>query len=437
MQSPHRPQSDDVLSFFSGAGGFSHGFALAGLKPLCGAEVDKHACATYEANIGSECRQLDLSTVTPAVFKDAVRGSQPFAVIGGPPCQGFSTAGMRDSADPRNRLIFNYLHIVDEVRPRWFIFENVEGLLTSGRGDALAELVRQFLKIGYSVRVQKVNLAAYGVPQTRKRVLIIGNCIGADFEFPEETHSFDSGKSKKRTQKPFAPTLMEAIRGLGKPTSSRRITAGYYDHSAGGAFDELMRAGNLSGAVTEHFSLVDAKDRDRFSMLKPGQTMKDLPPELWHDSYKRRAFRRVQDGTPTEKRGGAPSGIKRLHGHLQSLTITGAAFREFIHPEEDRPLTIRECARIQTFPDHYSFAGNAASVMQQIGNAVPPMAAAVFAKHLQELDGRHGSGKFVGTQTREPRLLGFQLTDSLGMSPALQRTESLLRELVEPKLELV
>ncbi|GKT25620.1 DNA cytosine methyltransferase [Acidovorax sp. SUPP3334] len=425
MHSP-QAQSDDVLSFFSGAGGFSYGFALAGLKPLCGAEIDQDACATYERNVGSDCHNVDLSSIDPEYFRKITGGRAPFAVIGGPPCQGFSTAGSRDSSDPRNRLIFNYLNIVDRLRPRWFIFENVEGLLTSGHGAAVSSLVKEFLRIGYSVRVQKVNLAAYGVPQTRKRVLIIGNCLGIDFEFPAETQSYASGKSKKHSGKPFAPTLDEALAGLPMAGKSRQEKLNYSSEVPVNEFDERMRLGNEVGLLTEHFQNVDVKDSEMYSLLRPGQTMKDLPQEHWHESFKRRAFRRVQDGTPTEKRGGAPSGVKRLTGDLQSLTITGAASREFIHPHENRPLTIRECARIQTFPDAYSFSGNAASVIQQIGNAVPPLAASVFAKHLKALDGQFGSG--VGLpRNGDARLLGYMLTEASGMSEALQKTESLLR----------
>lgn len=428
-------RSDDVLTLFSGAGGFSYGFASAGLKPLCGAEIDKSACQSYEANVGSPCYNMDLSQASPSFFKKLLGGKEPFAIIGGPPCQGFSTAGSRNATDPRNRLIFNYLHIVGEVKPRWFIFENVEGLLTSGHGEAVSSLVREFLKIGYSVRVEKINLAGYGVPQTRKRVLIIGNRVGSDFHFPEERFSYDSGKAKKRSNKPFAPTLLEAISGLGEAQSQRTHASEYKSSSPVNCYDALMRNGNQSDLVTEHFDNTNAEDTHRYSLLKCGHTMKDLPEELWHESFRRRAFRRVKDGTPTEKRGGAPSGIKRLHGDLQSLTITGAAYREFIHPAHHRPLTIRECARIQSFPDHYDFSGNASSVMQQIGNAVPPIAAAVFAKHLQELDGMHGSDLLAPTAAQSPRLLGYRLTEATGMSEALKKTDSLLKGFLQHEFE--
>lgn len=431
-----RSKSDSVLSLFSGAGGFSHGFANAGLPPICGAEINVDACATYEENIGSSCHKVDLSVVGPNFFRNVLGAKEPFAVIGGPPCQGFSTAGARNVQDPRNRLIFNYLRIVAEVRPRWFVFENVEGLLTSALGADVFALVREFLWLGYSVRVHKINLAAYGVPQTRKRVLIIGNRLGMDFNLPPEIYSYDSGKSKKRGSLPFAPTLDQALGGLGIAARSRSAIAPYSTVDAINSFDKLMRAGNSSGGVREHFYLTDTKDEELHSLLKPGQTMKDLPEEYWHDSFKRRAFRRVMDGTPSEKRGGAPSGIKRLHGDLQSLTITGAATREFIHPHENRPLTIRECARIQTFPDHYRFHGNAASITQQIGNAVPPLAATEIARHLQKLDGALGSDVQAPLHRMEPRLLGFVLTEATGMSGALQKTESRLNSLLQHELDI-
>lgn len=429
-------QTDGVVSLFSGAGGFSYGFALAGLKPLFGAELDKDACKTYEANVGNSCHNVDLSEISPRLFTKLLNGKAPFAIIGGPPCQGFSTAGSRNAEDPRNRLIFNYIHIVREVRPRWFIFENVEGLLTSNHGDAVASLVREFLHIGYSIRLEKVNLAGYGVPQTRKRVLIIGNRIGADFRFPEEIYSYDSGKAKKLTDNPFAPTLNEAIGSLDRPATNRADRIGYVQPLPLSRYDEMMRNGNCANTFTEHFDNTDVDDAYLYSLLASGQTMKDLPEKFWHKSFKRRAFRRVMDGTPTEKRGGPPSGIKRLRGDLQSLTITGASCREFIHPSEDRPLTVRECARIQSFPDRYEFWGNAASVMQQIGNAVPPIAASLFAAHLQRLDGLYGSGLQTLPTISSPKLLGYKLTESSGMSEALKKTESKLKAIMHPNLEL-
>ena len=425
-------KEETVVSLFSGAGGFSTGFRQAGLKPIFGVEINPDARQTYELNLDGICHQIDLSTVNPAALSNLLGKSKPFAVIGGPPCQGFSSAGSRDSSDPRNKLIFNYLNIVRELAPRWFIFENVEGILTSGDGKDIYRLVHEFLAMGYSIRLQKVNFASYGVPQSRKRVLIIGNRIGAEFYFPREIFSFNSGKIKKLSDKPLAPSLGEALAGLGSPAKRNGLLVPYENLTPTNPFDAFMREGNFAGAVTHHVQ-VDLGGRMQLELLKPGQTMKDLPSELWHDSYKRRANRRVSDGTPTEKRGGAPSGIKRLHENLQSLTITGASTREFIHPTEHRPLTIRECARIQTFPDKYQWIGNNASVIQQIGNAVPPLVAKHLARHLQEVDGSFGAD--TQSMYKKPaKLLGFSLTDAFGMSPALKSTEALLIEIQQRRL---
>ena len=418
-----------VISLFSGAGGFSHGFSKANLKPLFGAEINRDACKSYELNIKSPCHEIDLATAKPAFLKELAGNQTPFVIIGGPPCQGFSTAGPRNSSDPRNQLIFNYIAIVEEFYPRWFIFENVEGILTSGGGKDLTRLVKEFLSLGYSIRLQKVNFAAYGVPQTRKRVLIIGNRMGINFEFPPELFSYDSGKAKKANGLRMAPTLDDALEGLGVAGFEKSCVVSYPAIAAANSYDSLMRNGNYKPGVSQHFQSTSSSDKMQIEILKPGQTMKDLPPELWHESFKRRANRRVSDGTPTEKRGGSPSGIKRLHGNLQALTITGAASREFIHPRYHRPLTIRECARIQSFPDHYEWVGNSASVIQQIGNAVPPIASRVLAEHIQEIDGRFGSGLQTSKTAGIPSLLGFVLTEASGMSPALKNTQLLLKNL--------
>lgn len=425
---------DKVVAVFAGAGGMSLGFCQAGIKPMLAAEIDGYACKTYSAALDQAPLQIDLSD------SDAVRSfvrscgkDEIFAVIGGPPCQGFSTAGTRDQDDPRNRLIFNYLEMVDSLRPRWFLFENVEGMLTSGGGEALACLVKAFLRIGYSLRIEKVNFAAYGLPQARKRVLLIGNRLGIDPVLPSVTHSFNAGKHKESSALPLSPSVSEALAGLGAATPWPAAVP--YVGPPQNAFDERMRDGNAAGAVTLHTWSASEAEILRYRHLKPGDTMKDLPEHLWHESFRKRAFRRVMDGMPTEKRGGAPSGLKRLQGQLNSLTITSAATREFVHPTEDRPLSLREAARLQSFPDRIDFAGPDTARMTQIGNAFPPMMAQVLARHLMALDGRFGAFGTLAT-SRRPKLFGYRLTDAAAMSPALQRSEKLLRAMLEPENQL-
>jgi len=151
---------------------------------------------------------------------------------------------------------------------------------------------------------------------------------------------------------------------------------------------------------------------------------------LQHESFRRRAFRRVMDGTPVEKRGGAPSGLKRLFADEPSLTITSAATREFVHPMENRLLTLRECARLQTFPDWFEFAGSAASRIQQIGNAVPPLLARTVAECIMRSCGF--GAQYNGVERPSLRI---RLTRSEGMSPALARTKFLLTELMDSRVE--
>lgn len=301
----------------------------------------------------------------------------------------------------------------------------VEGLLTSNDGGSVRDLAAAFIRLGYAIRVEKINFAGYGVPQTRKRVLIVGNNVGIDFSMPLYTHTYNSGKAKSKILGlPFAPTVSEALAGLSMPSKDTGSLVGYRAKNPQSQYDELMRADNEGGRTSLHYACIDTDDARKYALLKPGQSMRDLPETHWHESFVRRANRRVSDGTPSEKRGGAPHGIKRLVPYLNAWTITGAANCEFIHFSEDRPITLREAARLQSFPDKYAFAG--ASIAQQIGNAVPPLVASRLARHIANLDDNAPRN----SARNESRLLGFQLTDALGMSDALSMTHQKLTDLL-------
>ncbi|WP_460254974.1 DNA cytosine methyltransferase, partial [Acidiphilium sp. MT5] len=208
--------SPNIISLFSGAGGLSRGFSDAGLCPTLAAELDEDAVATYRSNVSDAVIRADIGAETERIVRevDARKGRKDvFAVIGGPPCQGFSTAGARDHSDPRNRLVFSYLEIVSRLRPSWFLFENVEGILTSGGGDAIVGLAEKLTELGYSFRIDKINFAQWGLPQSRKRVLIVGNRHGINCHLPEATHSFD-GKKHRGNTGVGSVTLGEALAGL-------------------------------------------------------------------------------------------------------------------------------------------------------------------------------------------------------------------------------
>ena len=352
-----------------------------------------------------------------------LRAGELDMLLGGPPCQGFSSAGMKSGEDPRNSLVQHYVRLLEGIRPKWFIMENVEGLLTNDGGVHVRDAVEAFLHAGYSVNIEKIYAQGYGVPQRRKRVLIVGNRMGHDFVFPDPVTVF-SGNIFRKGEITFATatgdlppathTVCQPLAYSGPPTNDLQA---------------YLRG--EAKTVTDHFApALSEIQLQRVSGLMPGQTMKDLPEILQHESFRRRANRRVMDGTPVERRGGAPSGLKRLFADEPCLTITGAATREFVHPIEDRLLTLRECARLQTFPDSFVFTGSAASRIQQIGNAIPPMLARKMAEHIAKNYGFSMQYNF----SAYPKLR-FCLTRSEGMSPALARTQCVLAELMDTKEE--
>jgi DNA (cytosine-5)-methyltransferase 1 len=411
-----------VMSLFCGAGGCSFGFAQAGYRILYASDIDKSAVATYATNFpGTVCAQADVNSIDFILIMEKLGiapGELDF-LIGGPPCQGFSTAGMRFWDDPRNSLLKNYVDALRITRPKWFLMENVEGLLTADCGNYLYEALRAFISVGYTIRVEKVYAHEYGIPQRRKRVIIVGNNLGIDFEFPKPTTTL-KGKIFRGSD----ITLRHAIEDLPVASTNPLDTLSYSLPSPSSKLGQYLRGD--SKVIRDHyFPSLSNLQIERISGLGPGQTMKDLPEHLQHESFKKRANRRVLDGVASEKRGGSPSGLKRLWFDEPCLTITGTAIREFIHPELNRPLTLRECARIQTFPDHFSFIGSSQEKIQQIGNAIPPLMAQIFAENIAADYGFDKKKSVAG------RFLGFSVTKADAMSPALKNTCHLLENLLK------
>lgn len=375
-----------AISLFAGAGGCALGFMRAGVEILAAFDVNPSAVATYNLNFQGDrahCADLSVYDVKRLLSATGISVEGIDIVLGGPPCQGFTTAGQREADDPRNALVNNYVRALGAIRPRWFMFENVEGILTTQGGTSLIDALQSLMNIGYSLALKKVYMQEYSVPQRRKRVIVVGNRLGIDFEFP----------------KPDALS-----------------TGPIFRHGPSTLRDAIEDLEGLESRLPDHdVSHLSSTNLTRIRLLEPGQSMKDLPASLQHDSFKRRSSRRVCDGTPSEKRGGAPSGLRRLVYDEPSLTITSMANSEFVHPKLDRYLTIRECARIQTFPDEFRFAGSPRQKMRQIGNAIPPLFAEQIAKQIQLYD-RMPQGK-IG-----PVLGQYEVTRATAMSPALEKT---------------
>jgi DNA (cytosine-5)-methyltransferase 1 len=382
---PNQIDIPTVVDLFCGAGGMSLGFIDAGFKIIRAIDNWSAAVQTYSANLAdhvieqSVCNDLDLPNAT--------------VYIGGPPCQGFSSAGRRRAEDERNSLVTIFANLIAKAKPNAFVFENVEGFLTGAKGRFVFELLEPLIAAGYRIHLRKINAAHYGVPQHRKRVLAIGG-LGWDPTFPEPTHAAFGAPGAELANLHVSvstPTLAEALACL-PPAKEQQSNDAENDHV---------------------YARLEGDDLKRAELLAPGQRMRDLPEELWHESYRRRANRRVMDGTPSEKRGGAPSGVRRLNPNEPSKAITGGSLRDFLHPTENRYLTVRECATLQTFPADFTFIGRPVDRIQLIGNAVPPVLAKAIAKRLRlDLANR----KHINS---EGRLLSFVPTLSSGMSPIL------------------
>jgi len=176
-----------TLSLFAGCGGCSLGLMQAGYQVKLAVDIDTDACNTYSANLGHQTVvRADLaSTQADDLLAWAGLGANEVdLIVGGPPCQGFSSAGARDWTDPRNALLRRFVEIVTELRPTWFVMENVEGLLTANEGYYIIEVITRFLEAGYWVGARKVYMESHGLPQRRKRVLIVGNLEECDLDFP-------------------------------------------------------------------------------------------------------------------------------------------------------------------------------------------------------------------------------------------------------------
>lgn len=379
-----------AIDLFCGAGGLSRGFHLAGIQTVAAVDDWGPAVATFHRNFPhTKVLHEDIREVHSTSFGQS--GVDIDVVAGGPPCQGFSSAGARGVNDERNSLVSEFARVAIELAPRHVFFENVEGFLTLGHGRFMVHLLDPLVEAGYDVAIRKLNVGNYGVPQLRKRVIVIAS----------------------RTRRPSAPPPTHTAWGAPGATN---VQGRDLPHTI-----SLMKAiSGISNAPDHEPRWPKGIELERIRGLAPGQTMRDLPAELQHASYQRRANRRVADGMPTERRGGAPAGTRRLVGAEPSKAITSAATREFIHPIEDRALTLRECARIQTFPDDFEFVGSRSDRGTLIGNAIPPAFAEGVGKHLVGMD-----------ETNTPVLGGvvveLELTAALGMSPALARTLAMVQ----------
>lgn len=383
------------IDLFCGAGGLACGLTSRGFDVRLGSDIWKPAADTYRANFpGHRFEQVDIRDLTASDILEASGGTPPDLVAGGPPCQGFSSAGARAMNDERNTLVGWYSRLAAEVRSPVVVFENVEGFLTASNGKYVVDLFDPLIEAGYVLRLEKLNVANFGVPQLRKRVIVIA-ALDRTPQRLVPTNSASGAPGVWRVGAGLPPTV-SAAEALSKVSASKRDPL------------SLTRTpGDLELA--------------RIQGLEQGKTMRDLPPHLQHKSWLTRANRRVRDGMPTERRGGAPIGLRRLRADEPSKAITGAATREFVHPTEHRTLTLREAAALQTFPDTFEFVGSRADIATMIGNAIPPKFAAELASAVH-------ATLAMPPDFSEPGVVDFRSTNAEAMSPALARVTQLVEQ---------
>ena len=345
------------IDLFAGAGGLSVGAEMAGITVKYAIEFNKSAAQSYTRNHpDTKMKCEDMRKVNAAEYID--ENSPVFIIMGGPPCQGFSLANTmtRNMENPNNSMFKEFVRFVDEIRPTWFLFENVLGLTNINNGKTEKMIESCFEDLGYKVKAGILWASDYGVPQKRNRYFMIGNSRGIDFEFP---------KPKGETI-----TVRDALRDLPVLENGDSFDSLPYSQSLEEASDyaKLMRR-NSSLARQNFVSRNNDLVIERYKHIGQGQNWRAIPDYLMNNYA---------------DKGRCHSNIyRRLNENQPSVVISNYRKSMIIHPTQDRGLSVREAARIQSFPDNYIFEGPISHIQQQIGNAVPPLLAkAVIEKIL-------------------------------------------------------
>lgn len=377
---PDSQEKLTLVDLFCGAGGLSCGLEEAGFEAIGAVDFDKHAMATYQANHPNTLALVqDIATVKGSDFKKALKGRELDLVAGGPSCQGYSTHGKREENDPRNFLFNHFVRLVGELRPKFFVMENVKGLLTFRKGHFRNLIEKSFDAVGYRIESKVLCAADYGVPQLRHRIVFIGTRLDVPISFPEPTH-----KSEPTLFgiKPYV-TVGEAINDL--PFLGEDLEKEHWEYASPPTCDyqRYAREHTRAKRVTMHQANgVSDQARAVVTLLKEGQGLRSIPSARLPERFKR--MRTIADGS---LRKDCTTLYYRLSRSAPAYTITcyfrNVASGAFTHPIEHRSLSYREAARLMSFRDTYQFHG--AMLPRQIGNAVPPLLAKAIGRHIASL----------------------------------------------------
>lgn len=341
-------KSFTFIDLFSGAGGMSKGFEMAGFSPVLAIDNWQDALDTYKSNTPSaETLCADLSNIDILAIKERYNLHNVDLIIGGPPCQGFSIAGKRIIDDVRNKLYKSFVSFVKVFSPKVFVMENVPNILTIGGGIVRESILNDFNELGYHVEYRVLTASDYGVPQNRRRAIFVGFREG-EYVFP----------------KPNVANKVTAGQALSDLPENSLADGTPYPISAQSEFQVWAR--KFSTGIFNHEATVhNERTRSIINLVPDGGNYKNLPVELQNTRKVHIAWTRLCSTKP-------------------SITID-TGHRHHFHYKYNRIPTVRECARIQSFPDDFVFSHSRTSQYRQVGNAVPPLMAKAIAESLKGL----------------------------------------------------
>lgn len=356
-----------VIDLFCGAGGLSEGFRQAGFHVLAGQDYDDQAGATF-ATTHTEAKFVGgpIQNVTPQQLLKAAgaKRGEIDVIVGGPPCQGYSVYNhQRGVDDPRAGLFREYLRIVKGIMPRWLVMENVTGITSIADGKVVREIYDSMASLGYRVEMKVLKAEEYGVPQERRRVFFIATRTDAPILFPEPTHGPDL--------LPFV-TVWDAISDLPKLENGDKDGSRSYAKRPQNSYQALLR-GDCTTVQNHSASRLSRVNEERMRHIPPGGSWRDIPRDLLPAGMLRA---KRSDHT---KRYGRP---KKTDLACTILTKCDVHWGAYIHPVQNRSFTVREAARLQSFPDFFAFHGSNTEQFVQVGNAVPPLLGKCVAESL-------------------------------------------------------
>ncbi len=335
-----------IIDLFCGIGGLSLGFEKAGFKVISAVDMWEDAIVTYNHNRKDKVAKVEMVEDFNIHELPAIVSQQHIdGIIGGPPCQGFSTVGKRDVDDPRNKMYLEFYKAVRIANPDFFLIENVKGMLTLNKGAFVKDLIKRFGPdgLGYTITYKLLNAADYGVPQNRLRVFYVG-IKNKKFEFPKPLD--------------YQLTAKDGISDLEGSTNEK------YGSEPQNDFQKVMR-GTCAHPYNQDYTQHTEKTISIISKIPDGGNIRSLPPEYWQIRKYNKAFERM--------------------GTFKPSNTIDTGHRNYFHYSEPRIPTVRESARIQSFPDYFEIVGTRGSQYKQVGNAVPPMLAKIIAEQIKSL----------------------------------------------------